>query len=397
MNERLILQAAIQDVTIYDTVNQYLQDDDFTDKGSILYGHIKEYYDRDPSAEYVDVEILISKLERLYPKNVDVFKNMLTDMEQVSIPNLHKEILEIKRHQTAIKLAASLLDNRSSDTSELMEQYRQYDNGLSVESEDIEVYIGTPVKDIISDFSSENLIKLYPHALNEALDGGVPAQTHIVLIAQPEVGKSMFAINMAAGFCRDGRRTLYVGNEDPIRNMQLRMISRMSGMPKAEIYKDVDKAQALANEKGYDNLIFAPLSPGTVKEIESLVVQHEPDILIIDQLRQLSYPGIDGEVQLLTKAGKDVRAITKKYDLVTVSVSQAGDSAANKLILDKGDLYMSKTSLVGDADVLIGIGMNGEYEKMNRRMITLIKNKISGVHDSFPVGVIPQLSKVVSL
>jgi len=92
-----------------------------------------------------------------------------------------------------------------------------------------------------------------------------------------------------------------------------------------------------------------------------------------------------------------MRALIKRYNLVGVSIHQAGDSATNKLVLERGDVYMSNTSLPGDADVLIGIGANPAFKEEGRRMISLAKNKVSGVHDYWPVVFDEHLSKVVSI
>jgi hypothetical protein len=92
-----------------------------------------------------------------------------------------------------------------------------------------------------------------------------------------------------------------------------------------------------------------------------------------------------------------MRKLIKKYDLVGVSVTQAADSATNKLVLERGDVYMSNTSLPGDADVLLGIGANDEYKGMSRRMMSLSKNKPGQCHPHFPVLVDEKLSKVISI
>lgn len=397
--ERSILGSLFFSREAYTEISPYLDEGDFSDQGQIIFAAIQRYYEKDTLANKIDTDVFLSNLEREYPKHFEAFKMIVQSLEPVSGANLKENLLIHKRDATATRLAEALMTSNKLDVRELIEMYEQYEAGLLDEHEtDREVFIGKPIDEIAENFTSDNLIQIYPHSLNEHLDGGVPLQTHIVLYAQPEVGKSMFSINAAAGLCRDGRKTLYVGNEDSAHSMLMRFVSRMSGMLKHEILADPREAMARAEDKGYENLVFASLPAGHgIGEVEELVRKHKPIGLFLDQLRHISFPGVQGEVEQLTRAGKAARRLTKRHNLVTVSVTQAADSANNKLILDQGDVYMSNTSIPGDADLLLGIGMNEQYKNQNRRMLSPCKNKISGNHSAFPVGVDPRLSKVISI
>ena len=43
-------------------------------------------------------------------------------------------------------------------------------------------------------------------------------------------------------------------------------------------------------------------------------------------------------------------------------------------------------------DVMIGMGMNNEYERMNRRMLNITKNKLAGNHEGIIVELFPEIS-----
>jgi len=398
-NENKILNLAFQSKEAYDELDKHLSLEDFEGHSKILYSAIQKYYELDPEVESCDKDIILSQIERKYPKHSETFRLVIQGFEDLSVPNMLKEILELKKVNTAHELAGVLLSGRDRDVDGLIDQYQKLSEGL-LEDEDVvgtEIYQGESVASIVDAYKEENLIKVYPRALNDKLGGGVPTQTHIVLFAEPEMGKSLMAINMAAGFCRDGRRTLFVENEDAAKQTLMRFINRMSGMTKYEVIEDYERAERLALEKGYGNLILSSMSPGTISEIEGLIKTHEPECLIVNQIRHLSFKRVDGEVAQLTQAGKAMRALIKRYNLVGVSIHQAGDSATNKLVLERGDVYMSNTSLPGDADVLIGIGANTTFKEEGRRMISLAKNKVSANHDYFPVAFDEHLSKVISI
>jgi len=397
--ENKILNLAFQDRDAFEIIEKYLPAEELDGQARILYQAIADYYETDQEAVECDKDVILGRIERLHPKHVDMFKLILNNFHEVSVPNLLKELLELKKQNVAHELSGALLANQDGQVEDLMEQYKRLQEGVLDEEvdEDNELYIQEPVHNIIDAFSSENLVKVYPKSLNELLGGGVPVQTHILIYAEPELGKSLVAINMAAGFCRDGRKTLYIENEDSSKATLMRFINRMSGMTKMEVIKNPDDAMSRALDKGYGNLIFKSMSPGTIPEIECLIRDYEPECIIVNQIRQLDFKGIDGDTAQLTAAGKAMRKLIKKYDLVGVSVTQAADSATNKLVLERGDTYMSNISLPGDVDVMIGIGGNEEFKSLGRRMLSLPKNKPGQNHSHFPVIVDEQLSKVISI
>lgn len=396
--ERKILGALVSNREAYDTLDGLVSDFDFSELGKIVYKEIAEYYEADASAVSVDVDLLLSALQRKHERHFDRLRNVVLELEEVSIPNVLREFLELKKHNIGTQLSHLLITGGSqTEVRSLIDQYQKYDSGVLDESDEkSEVYHNVPPSELVQNLTGEGLIRLYPKSLNDHVGGGVPAGTHIVLFAPPEVGKSMVSINLTNGFCKDGRKVLYWGNEDPKDNMLVRFISRMSGMTKTEVLKDPDTAYNRALEKGYDNLYFVSSPAGTVREIQEKIEEIKPDVVIIDQIRHLHIKGIDGEVAQLTEASKAARAIAKEHGIVVVSVTQAADSASNKLVLDQGDVYMSNTSVPGDADLLIGIGLNHQIEAHGARMLSLCKNKISGDHAAFEVFVDPQLSKVTS-
>jgi hypothetical protein len=91
-----------------------------------------------------------------------------------------------------------------------------------------------------------------------------------------------------------------------------------------------------------------------------------------------------------------MRNIAKKYDAVAITVTQAGDSAEGKAVLDMGDVDSSNTGIPGACDVLLGIGATEQHKEQGLRILSLSKNKLGGVHDSFPVRFNPAISKYVS-
>jgi len=399
--EQFVLNSFANNRDLYTRLNSIIDEEDFSIQGTLIYNEIVHYYDSDVSAEGINKEILKSKLQRKYPKNSETLTSIIDKFdEDISTTNAGEEIIEYKKGVIGVKLGALLLNPTSSakDRKRAMEEYAELSslriNDLDEEKE--KVFIGPDIAELAVRQSPGNLYKIFPSSLNEILGGGVPLHTHIGLMGVPESGKTLFAINNASGFARGGHKVLYVGNEDPEDQYLMRLSNRITGRTREEIIADPHGSDKLARERGWENIIFAPLAPGTFSEIRCLIEEHEPLLVIIDQIRQIEIPGIDGDVAQLTEATRAARKMTKQYPIITMSFTQAGDSAENKLILGKGDVYMSNTTFPGDVDVLIGWGMNDSYEQSGRRMISLPKNKLSGRHEHIQVSIDPHTSKVIS-
>jgi hypothetical protein len=207
------------------------------------------------------------------------------------------------------------------------------------------------------------------------------------------MGKTLVLINMVAGFTKQGLRTLYVGNEDPVADLQMRYINRITGRTKDQVLSDPTGTQAILEKRNYQNVIFAPLAPGTFPKIRRLVEKYKPHVVVLDQLRNLDVDS-ENRTQALEKAATEARNLAKGMGVLVVSVSQASDSASGKRILTRGDVDSSNVGIPGQADVMIGIGATEEDEQHNRRTFSFPKNKISGKHGGIMVEIIPQLSMV---
>jgi hypothetical protein len=315
----------------------------------------------------------------------------------VSAANVVNDFLATRREVIGHQLAAALL---SGDTSapELLRRYDELLTTTELERDhNEEPRIGMSVESLVTEkFDRSNLIQIMPQSLNDRLDGGCKPGHHIVLFARPEMGKTMMTIEMMSGFLRQELDVLYVGNEDPLDDVTMRVINRLSGMTKAEVMASPKEADTKVRKAGYERLVMAGLAPGTPREITALIEKYKPHVLVLDQLRNLNM-GNDNYVLALENAAKQARQWAKRYSCVVVSVTQAGDSANKKAVLDLGDVDFSNTGIPAQADLMIGLGANDQHAKNGELVISLPKNKISGCHEFFAVSVEPHLSRILSL
>lgn len=364
----------------------------------MLYDKAKEFYERDREAYSVDPEIVRSALEREYPRQFDIMDSALTRVEtgeSVSVNNIVAEFVAARKFLAGQLLATALLNGQPSE--ELLDNFLKV-SGLADDTEgDLvdEVYIGLDLESLGGAVDPSKLIRLLPDILNEKVGGGALKKQHILVFARPETGKSLFTINLTRGFLEDSHTVLYINNEGPQEAMRVRAVSSLLDKPKQAIMTmSNEQVKEQTKAAGGDNLIFVNLSPGTFSQIRGLCDKFRPDVLIVDQIRNLA-TGAEGLTHGQEVAGITMRNLAISHDLLAISVAQAGESANDKLQLGLSDIDSSKTGLPASLDLMIGIGVNEDYERRSKRMVSLPKNKLSGDHSCFSITVNEATSRVL--
>ena len=368
----------------------------------ILSDLIKDYYDRDDKAQRVDRTLMVELIagSTNNDKHVERFTNIMDEALafDTSEGNVREVVLNMKKHELGQSLAMAIANGQDHDDllneySELL-KYSQLDDLLE---KGVEVYDASSLDELINhEVDPSTRIKVYPLALNERLDGGVRGSDHITILARPEMGKTGLVCTIANGFARQGHVGIVFNNEERIERLRLRALSCATGMTAAEIRANPQAAKDIAQQSGYHNIIFISLSPGTLGQIEAFVDKYKAKWFIVDQLRNLAMKS-ENRTNQLEAAATGVRNIAKKYDAVAISITQAGDSAEGKSILEMGDVDSSNTGIPGACDVLLGVGATDEQKKLGVRVISLSKNKLGGVHDNFPVRFNTMLSRYSSI
>lgn len=409
--EKRLLATIFKDRHNYEVLSEFLNHDDFSDIGRLIYGQVGEYYKADEAATVVDVPTFVTRLKRRYRKQSDILAEVTESCaalcDSISEVNLMDEIFAQKASISEARLS-DLLRTEGKTESEVRSAIEHHLNLLDTreaflsgdQGELDDSVIFRPTAETIMRVSERfDTFRLLPRSLQENT-GGVGRGHHIVVFALPETGKTLFAVNMASGFLRQGLRVLYMGNEEAKEDLYLRFLTRFTEVPyDRDIVhnpEELSKALEVAKARGHDELILKKLEYGTKKEINALMTKFHPDVVICDQILNLNISHGDKETDNLGAASKFMRELGAKHDCIVISLTQAGESASGKLYLGQGDIFMSNTKVPGDADLLIGIGVNQEFREADRIMINIIKNKLNGIHISFPVWIDRTINKVRS-
>lgn len=399
MHEQKIISTLIQSREAYDAVKEHLDESEFSSETNRILEYVRDFYSVDSSAKCVDLDIILGRLRRklVNDKHYRAVETVLKNLPEASPANIAKELLEVRRHSQGLKLASALSGGRDrEEVSRLLELYNKLHSSTEFAHEEPEEEVsGLDLSSLVEKhFDRKTLIPIYPMALNERLDGGAKPGHHLLVFAPTEMGKTLFAINMVGGFLHHGLPVLYIGNEDPIADIQMRVASRLTGLNKHEIEADPSGAMALLDGKNVDKFHIVEASPGTFQKIDSWVIKYKPKILVLDQLRNIDVKS-DNRTQALEKAATEARNLVKRHSILGISITQAGDSASGRRVLKRGDVDSSNVGIPGQCDVMVGIGATEEEERNGFRTISLPKNKLGGRHDHFTCTFDTIHSKVV--
>lgn len=378
MYQNKLLAAALHDREVYEEMRQLGAFKDFSDKQEIILKLLTEYYNNDPSSASSDPDLIKAEIERKFPKHSEMLCQMVDQLKPVSIPNVMRAVVENRKQSVQEELAAALLvPDNDEKVAVLMSELESLRQGSIDKEEAPKVSVGINIAEVLKKTTKDARIALYPEAIQEATGGALRGH-HILIFARPDCGKTTLAINLIYGFLRQGLRVLYMGNEDPEDEVKRHIVTRLTNRSPEHIEADPEGTQELLEKRNINNLIYVTLTPGTPMEVEREVIAHEPDVLIVDQSRNIHIPKIDNKVLALEKVEQFIRNLGKKHDMLTISFTQGGDSAEGKLALTMGDVDFSNTGMQASADLMIGMGVNEDYERAGKRMLSFPKNKLSG-------------------
>lgn len=370
-----ILAAMIVDRTAFDVIYPHVTSRTLEPITATVLSGIARYYGLDDSAEFIDLSILSDQIVAGLgnPKHAPEVKQLLTVVSDLAPTVSSKNVKEVFRiyKEDALRreLAATLASSDRTGAGDLMEEYLKLGQTAEVEKE-------PELEDLIRErFNTEGLMPILPLGLNEALDGGARKEHHILVMGRPESGKSLVSINIACGLAKYGAKGIFFENEDRTDDTRLRFWCNLSGMNKHQIRENYRLAQERAHNAGINNIRVQPLSPGTPSEIKYFVKSEKPDFVVVNQIRNL-HVRAGTRTEQLERAATEMRNIGKKHGVLVLSVTQAGDSATDKLILDQGDVDGSNTGIPSQMDVMLGVGLNLAYDQQDMRHLSTSKNKI---------------------
>jgi len=390
----------------YQSSQAKLRQSIFSEDGADLYVLLKdahEKYDADLKPEDL-YSIWLSKNPVATTSEINEFRDNIDDLKRAEAitPQVAGDVIEsLWRREIGRDVANIGINMSEGDTSALLKLQSLIEKVADSYMPD---EFGDPTTDniyeLLAETSDDNRWKFNIETLARHVYGIGPAEFGIVF-ARPETGKSAFLISIIAGpggFCQQGAKVLYLGNEERTTRTKLRAIQACSGMTREEITNNPDLAMS-KYQAIKDRLIMKDVQEWDLDTINAYCEKIKPDAVFIDQADKVTISGLyNSSHERLRELYRSLRELAKRHDCALIGVSQASAEAEGKTRVDFSMLEGSKTGKAAEADLIIGIGKassGDDNEPDNRRFINVSKNKLSGFHGYVIAMIEPQVSRYV--
>jgi replicative DNA helicase len=263
---------------------------------------------------------------------------------------------------------------------------------------------GEPTTDdlyeLLAQTSDESRWKFNINQLSRNVYGLGPSE-FMIIFARPETGKSALAVSLCAapdGFCQQGAKVLYIGNEEATRRTKLRAIQSFTGMTTTDIQANPDLASSryLAIR---DRLIMKDAQEWDMNMLDGYVTRIKPDILVVDQLDKVNIAGqFGGTHEKLREIYRQARELAKRHECGIIAVSQASAEAEGRVRLDFSMMENSRTGKAAEADLICGVGKSSGEDDDGpdpTRFLQISKNKLSGWHGQIICNLQAEITRYV--
>lgn len=253
---------------------------------------------------------------------------------------------------------------------------------------------------LLAGVSDENRFQFNIPTLSRHVYGIGPREFGCIF-ALPETGKTAFLVSICCGpdgFCEQGAKVIYLGNEEATDRTMLRAIQAHAGVTRQQIVSDPISARTKFDDIA-DLFDMNEVQDWDLAKIEAYVEQERPDILIIDQADKVNINGnFNASHERLRELYRRLRETAKKFDCALIAVSQASNDAKGRTRLSGFDMEGSKIGKMAETDLVIGIGRHeagdvDDSEPDTTRYLTVSKNKLSGWHGTVICNIQPEISR----
>ncbi|MCK5640981.1 MAG: AAA family ATPase [Gammaproteobacteria bacterium] len=389
--EAQILASCLNSRDAFDVVVTLEAAQDLSPLGAQLLKQIETYYGKDSEASTVDEGVLMMALQAASPLQYEKLSVLVEGLPEPSEDNLIDALVAQRLNRIGSDMMQAVaandqaaLDNLTQERSEVRDMGLQ---GKGKVDALFDVYQGAHISELTDELREGEGFALLPGLLDKIVFNMMRGD-HIAVFGMVNRGKSLVGIQMAGDFAYNGKKVLYIGNEDPAKRMLIRFVCNLCGVALTEVEEDEEGYTELAIENGYNNIIFKELAPGSVDDVRRLIDHFKPDVCVIDQARNIIPSGKASEgASKLEAIFSQLRMLYKKTKVIGVSVTQAGDKdasgkpLANKVRLEQNDIADSKYGVAANLDVMIGVGATESMVLNGQLYLNVCKNKASGIHD----------------
>ena len=391
MIEEVILNLFLRDRHLYEKYYKYINlqyiKNNFTNLYK-LFVVLHQHYEssKDETVSQVDFELVYNSsylLENSERQELTTILTRIYSLECVET-NAVKYLNDHKKRCIAGELAKIALDveDGTANAEELTNKMKELDTSVDVKDE-IE-FVNMDLDYLYeSQIQSPGLRWRLPW-LNKSL-GSLRKGDFGFIFARPETGKTTFlASEITHMLTQTDGDILWFNNEEQGNKVGVRCHQAMLGATIKDLFGNNRKANKEKYEEVTQNRIkiLNLEDSGSIQRIEYILNETKPALIIFDQIDKIRGFKADRYDLQLKSLYQWARELAKKHAPV-IAVSQAGGTGEGKVWLTMDDVDSSKTAKQGEADWILGIGVE-QNNTSNQRFLNISKNKLLGDEDTLP-------------
>ena len=379
----------------YYKYNKYIKDYTLTSECNTILKDMDYYYTKNPTyttIKWKDFSTWFSAVKHSSwnEQKLKTYQIIFKKLDKKSFGDLPNE--EIVKHFVTMDYAtrifnevAKVAEGLSNDMTPVYDLVSEHQTAMPLVDEDKTLLTDENLEDYLLDASKKSGYSWRLECLNESI-GKTGVGDLICVGGRPDSGKTTVLASEAtyrASMMPKGKHVLWINNEERGQKVRLRQIQSALKKSKDEVFKNVPKAVEEYQDRvgGKDRIVIKDSASINVAEVEKLIKEYPPDLIIIDQLSKLvsSKSKNYNEAQRIQALGEQARQWAKEHCTVIFTIWADGSAEGEKWI-EMNQLYGSKTGVQGECDAIITIGISNEetVADRNKRYIYIPKNKICG-------------------
>ena len=336
-DELAVLGALLLDGGMYAEVSGYLKERDFfSEQNRLIWRAMQSLTFDGKPIDLISVSNELREHTCLTKAGGSTYVSSLID-QVPDVNNVEYYAKEVKRDSASrdlVRIGNHLRDGRTSVENRMEAAFSALNDlsGQSIKSS--EARIGDVLNNILAEVDSgegqEGEIKTGFFELDKALLG-FGAGDLIVVGARPSVGKSAFALQVAANVAKQNKSVLYISPEMSEAQLGRRLLSSESGVPYTSLLKPKglsDEAKEtlhrIAGTISTLPLVIDDTAQQSLADVRVKARRMQSrggiDFLIVDYL-QLLCPGDDSKEEV-TKISKGLKAIAKDLSIPVMAITQ---------------------------------------------------------------------------
>ncbi len=340
-------------------------------------------YEKDLTTEEFTLYVLTNCPE----KDKKVLTGLLTLLSKTDTDTiiLSDIIVDVQNKQKAYDLALAALEV-SEGRKEFSDLKVLAENLNATESDCVApeaMFVTNDLEELYDDQQNKQGLRWRLSTLNRML-GSLRRGDFGFIFARPETGKTTFLASEVSNFARQvSKPILWINNEEDGKKVQLRLYQAMLGVSLAELYSDLKGNRSKYMELGGSHIRLWDSASIHRKQVEQVVRELEPSLIVIDQVDKIKGFTDDREDLRLGHIYIWARELAKEYCPV-IAVCQADASGEGKKWLTMDNVANAKTAKQAEADWILGIGKTHNVVEEYTRFFALCKNKLIGDADTDP-------------